>query len=481
MDKLASQHEVYLSFYGDDFTGSTDVMEALTLHGLPTALFLQPPTWEEIEHFNLKNSYFPAGTRLQAFGVAGTSRSMSPAQMEAELPPIFEKISRISSRFFHYKVCSTFDSSPETGSIGHAVDIALRYFPSLFVPLVVGAPSLNRFCAFGNLFARVDATTYRLDRHPTMSKHPVTPMRESDLRLHLKNQTSRKVHLLDILGLEAGDAPIEEIMQRVKEDASAPFLLMDVINQDHIRKVGELILRHAQPENQLLVGSSGVETALTAHLRENNRLFPCDLPGSVAPAAKMIVMAGSCSPTTQKQIEYALRAGYEGIRINSQALVDPAGREPEIERTVALASQYLSEKKVLLYTALGPEDPAIAQPRAQLEVLSGRGVLLADYLATLQGEILRRILEAQPDARVVVAGGDTSGYVTKALEIYALEVLIPVAPGAPLCIAHSNNTKFDGLEIALKGGQCGQEDYFESIRTGAGQKGTINPALVTNQ
>jgi uncharacterized protein YgbK (DUF1537 family) len=36
--------ELALTFYGDDFTGSTDALEALTLGGVPAALFLEPPT-----------------------------------------------------------------------------------------------------------------------------------------------------------------------------------------------------------------------------------------------------------------------------------------------------------------------------------------------------------------------------------------------------------------------------------------------------
>ena len=32
-----------LSYYGDDLTGSTDVMEALSLGGVPTVLFLSIP------------------------------------------------------------------------------------------------------------------------------------------------------------------------------------------------------------------------------------------------------------------------------------------------------------------------------------------------------------------------------------------------------------------------------------------------------
>ena len=32
-----------LTFYGDDFTGSTAVMEVLSFAGVPTMLFMEPP------------------------------------------------------------------------------------------------------------------------------------------------------------------------------------------------------------------------------------------------------------------------------------------------------------------------------------------------------------------------------------------------------------------------------------------------------
>jgi 3-oxoisoapionate kinase len=480
MDK-PDQHDLYLSYYGDDFTGSTDVMEALTLNGLPTALFLQPPSISEINTFRFKNKSLPEGTRLRAIGVAGKSRSMTPAQMSGELPGIFKKMSEIKSRFFHYKVCSTFDSSPEIGSIGHAVDLAISYFPSRFVPLLVGAPDLNRFCVFGNLFARVGPTTYRLDRHPTMSRHPVTPMGESDLRLHLSSQTEREVYLLDILSMEEGGDEIEKVLTQMQENPTAPFLLMDVINHEHIKKAGEVIFRQAGLKNQLLVGSSGIEVALTTYLQEQNMLFKCDLNGPVSRASKMVVMAGSCSPITHKQIEWAIAIGFEGIRIDSLQLVDPVGRVQEIARVITEATRMMHHKRVVLYTAMGPEDQAIAKTREQMKLLVGDTHFPADFLARIQGQILHGILDEHPEARVTVAGGDTSGYVVEALEIYALEVLIPIAPGAPLCIAHSNNKKFDGLEIALKGGQCGKDDYFESVYLGTSDLATMDPVLVSAQ
>ena len=66
--------------------------------------------------------------------------------------------------------------------------------------------------------------------------------------------------------------------------------------------------------------------------------------------------------------------------------------------------------------------------------------------------------------RVVIAGGDTSSYATQELGLYGLEMLGELAAGTPLCRAYSDDSRFDGLEIALKGGQMGGPDYFGRTR-----------------
>jgi len=185
--------ELLLGFYGDDFTGSTDAMEGLTRAGLRTVLFIKPPRPEHLTRYK----------GLRAVGVAGCSRTMSPAEMDVELGEVFRALKELSLAMVHYKVCSTFDSSPQIGSIGHALDIGARVFATPVVPLQVGAPILGRYCVFGNLFARsgLDSDPYRLDRHPTMSRHPITPMNESDVHRHLAKQTTRRIELVDILSV----------------------------------------------------------------------------------------------------------------------------------------------------------------------------------------------------------------------------------------------------------------------------------------
>lgn len=462
MDKAG----IYLSFYGDDFTGSTDVMESLTLNGIPAALFLQVPSNDEVQEFELKNKSLSPSGKLKAFGVAGVSRTMSPTEMDRELPGIFEKISKIPSRIFHYKICSTLDSSPEIGNIGHAVEIALKYFPSSFIPLLIGAPDLNRFCVFGNIFARAEGKTYRLDRHPTMSRHPVTPMSESDVRVHLGLQTNRNIHLLDILDLEGpSEYPIAYI-RNLLSHANPEYLLFDVLNHSQLKKVGQLLDQSLAVTTQLIVGSSAVENALSANLQEKKSIDKPHHLRAAERADKVIIMAGSCAPGTQKQIEWAIKIGFEEIRIDTVKLVDPETKQAELERVIAKANQALHHGNIVLYTAMGPNDPAIQHTKKKFDENRSPHKNVGDFLGDMQGFLLREILKGRSGTRAVVAGGDTSGHAALALDIYALEVLVPIAPGAPLCLAHSKNPQFDGIQIALKGGQNGNEKYFESILMG---------------
>src|SRR6185503_4084087 len=95
---------------------------------------------------------------------------------------------------------------------------AAKIFRQRFVPVVVGAPGLGRYCVFGNLFARMGIGSagkiFRLDRHPSMSVHPVTPAEESDLRRHLAKQTKKRIGLVDVLVLDRSLDETREALNR---------------------------------------------------------------------------------------------------------------------------------------------------------------------------------------------------------------------------------------------------------------------------
>jgi 3-oxoisoapionate kinase len=445
-----------LTYYGDDLTGSTDVMEALQLGGVPTVLFLEPPTPDDLARF----------PQAQAVGVAGVSRAMTPAQMDGELYPKFRALKALGAPIFHYKICSTFDSSPTIGSIGHAIDIGWEVFRPGVVPLLVGSPALRRYVVFGNLFARVGDVTYRLDRHPTMSRHPITPMNESDVRLHLSQQTMRPIGLIDVWHMEADAASVDSRFRRLVDDG-CQVVLFDTLDERHLAHAGRILWSQRGEQALYAVGSSGVENALIMHWQAQGivtKPAPLMPPGRVEP---LVVVSGSAAPPTAEQIDNALVNGFAGIRLDAPALVDPTTAEAERARAVSLALEALGRgQSALLYSTQGPDDPAIPATRARMERVGLDPYTVGETLGAQQGIILRTLLERTGLRRACVAGGDTCGYTTRQLGIYALQVVVPIAPGAPLCRASSREAAFEGLQIALKGGQNGAADYFVKIREG---------------
>jgi uncharacterized protein YgbK (DUF1537 family) len=419
------------AYYGDDFTGSTDVLEGLAAGGLRSVLFLGPPSDEHLRRFG----------DCQAFGIAGDSRSRPPEWMGEHLPAIFARLRSFGAPVVHYKTCSTFDSSPQIGSIGRAMEIGRDVLKTPFVPIVVAAPHLRRYVVFGNLFAAAgDGVIYRIDRHPTMRQHPVTPMHEADLRQHLAHQTALRVDSIDLPTVQGGLMK-RELASRLADGAAA--VLFDGVERHDVEETGRLLWHFARQQPLFAVGSSGLTYGLAAAWKRENATPSCPTPRQPEPVDSLLVMSGSCSPVTERQIGHALRNGYEGIAID--------GRTPEscVKETIAALRR---TRKVVVYSSLGPLPAAVP----------ARG----DTLGRQIGSMLRQIIIESGVRRVVLAGGDTSSHAVSQLGLYALTWSASTQPGAPLCRAHSDSPQLDGLELVLKGGQVGTEDFFEQVREG---------------
>lgn len=445
-----------LAYYGDDFTGSTDVLEAFTAAGVSTVLFLKAPDAEALARF----------PGVCCVGLAGQSRGRSPQWMREHLAPDLRALAQLGAPLLQYKVCSTFDSSPAIGSIGCALDLGVPLMAGAWSPMIVGAPRLGRYQAFGNLFAVVNGEGWRLDRHPTMSCHPVTPMHEADLRHHLGAQTSRPRCLVDFTQLKAGQGPAA-LAQLIGTAAETPVVLVDVLDEDTLREAGRLVWEH-RGAGLFCASSSGLQYALAAHWRAAGLLPPAAALPMAGPASGPIAaVSGSCSPVTARQIARAEAAGFATVRLQLDALFGDA--EAEIRRAVGAAGQALAGgASPLVYTASGPDDPAV---RA-FDATAAAAGLARSEAARRTGEalaqVMRRLLDQTPGLRrIAVAGGDSSGEVAASLGIEALTVTAALAPGAPLCRAWSSDARRDGLEIVLKGGQMGGEDFFPVVRDGA--------------
>ncbi len=450
-----------IAFYGDDFTGSTDALECLAATGLRSVLFVDVPTPEVLARFE----------GLDAIGIAGNSRSLTPEEMEEAIPRALHALERSGAPILHYKVCSTFDSSPSIGSFGRVMDIARRELGRSTIPIVVGAPKLARYSFFGTLFARhnVDGTVHRIDRHPTMSVHPTTPMLEADMRRHIGAQTSQDIALLAAPAVSGPDAAAA---LDAALDAEPDALLIDIVDSDAEGKVGTLLGRMAERHAPLFVlGSSGVEYALVAAWRAEGRL-PAEPPQMQAHAVdRLFVISGSCSPATGAQIAAAIRGGFRDVSLDPLKLIEEGGSGPYARATIERIAEALGAgRDVVAHSSTGPSDPREAMvtdhfKQRGLSAEAGR-IQGGRALASAAGGLLEGVLKRVRLDRFVVAGGDTSTAAVKQLGIDALEMVAPLAPGAPLCRALAPGHDLHGRELVLKGGQLGGPDFFLHAKAG---------------
>lgn len=439
--------EPLISFYGDDFTGASAVMEALAFSGVKTVMFLEPPGADDLARF----------PDVQALGIAGVARSKDPSWMQDNLPDVFAALKRFGAPVAQYKVCSTFDSSPNRGSIGAAIDIGVPILGGAWQPLVVGSTDIGRYQMFGNLFAAIDGQVYRLDRHPIMMRHPATPMDEADLSRHLARQTDKTIAVLDFLKMKSGksDETIAEACQN-----GAEIIAVDLFDAETTAEAGRLIWNRGKGP-VFAIGSQGINYALVSHWRDIGILPPTFATPKLDTTDQLFCVSGSCSAITADQIDVAQQDGFAVVSLDTSMAVDPAAWAGEQDRVKQVVSGLLTKgRDVIVATAKGPNDPIVAQTTHAIEQAGLRAETMDERLGHALGHLVLWVRREFGLKRAVVAGGDTSGHAMSVLKAKALSAIAPLAPGSPLCRVHSDDATIDGLEVTLKGGQMGDSKFF---------------------
>jgi 3-oxoisoapionate kinase len=232
--------------------------------------------------------------------------------------------------------------------------------------------------------------------------------------------------------------------------SGAAAALLDGIDVAMLEQAGHLIWSLRRPSQPVFtIGSSGVTASLIAYWRKTGMIPEKPLPVTVTASERILVISGSCSRVTAAQIEWASRQGWTCIPLDAARLNERATET--VDKALQQASLSLKAgKDTVLYTALGAPSSA-----HEMELGGALGHLLLD------------LVRQTGVRRVVLCGGDTSSHAVQQLGLTALTFAGILAPGAPLCRAHAEpDTGLDGLELVLKGGQMGQEDFFRVVRDG---------------
>ena len=269
------------------------------------------------------------------------------------------------------------------------------------------------------------------------------------MRLHLGKQTSSKLKSLDMLALGSLDADAH--LDALLEDKPAG-VIFDGASREALRKTAELIWKR-RPEACFVIGSSGFTHGLAVYWRATGLVKMANDFSDPGPVDRLIVMASSSSGVTERQIRWALGHGFEGIHIDTAALSDGKSAEAAKAALLKPALRHLKAgKSVVLHRAPGPA--------------GGRDTAHREELGAQMGKLLRDLLARSGVKRAVIVGANAASHAARELGVYALTMLAPIAPGAPLCRAHSEDAGSRGLELAFKGGHIGPKDFFGAVRAG---------------
>ncbi len=412
---------VVLGCIADDFTGATDLAGLLARSGVRVSLRLGVPETA------------PADVETSSFEVIALKCRTAPVEEAiAETQAALAWLQAAGAERFFWKYCSTFDSTAK-GNIGPIAEALMAKLGSKQTIYCPAFPENGRSIFMGNLFVGEQP----LHESP-MKDHPLTPMRDSNLMRLLEPQVSGKVGLANRLVVDQGVPALRNRLAELRADGVAHVVI------DAVANIDLTIIAEACRDLPLMTGGSAVAMPLPS-LYMADGVLSADAPKPVKPALApgQIVLSGSCSAMTRKQVA-AFAAGAEAFKLDPLALAKDGAKA-----AADWLAQQAPETAKIVYATAEPSEVAAAQAELGVEKA---GKIVEDALAELAVQARDAGVR-----RFVVAGGETSGAVTNALGVKQMTIGPEVAPGVPWtwCVSADQD-----IALTLKSGNFGQEDFF---------------------
>lgn len=403
-----------LGCIGDDFTGSSDLGLTLANRGMRVTQYCGIPDR-------------PADPSVEAGIVALKTRTCPAEEAVSESLSALRWLRGQGCRRYFFKYCSTFDSTPK-GNIGPVIDALMAELGLTMAVVCPSFPANGRSVYMGHLF--VGDTLL----HETgMRDHPLTPMRDSDIRRWLAPQTRHTVGHVPHGVVAQGRVALRDALD-AEASSGRPVVVVDAISEADLHEIGL-----ALSDDTLITGGSGIGLGVPESLNARAVRGGVEWRGSPGPGA---VLSGSCSSMTRAQVaRYAMT--HPSLAIDPVQILSGA-------QTAAGVADWMIERIKEMPIAYSTADPkSVADAQADLGQARS-----ADLIETLFAEVARHLRVAGV-SRLVVAGGETSGAVVTALGLSELRIGPEIAPGVPAMT--------DGVgALALKSGNFGDADFFET-------------------
>ncbi|MFL6716397.1 MAG: 3-oxo-tetronate kinase [Burkholderiaceae bacterium] len=415
---------VLLGCIADDFTGATDLAGMLVKAGMRTVQLIGVPDG-------------PPPQDVDAVVIALKSRTVPAAEAIADSLAALRWLQQAGCSQFYFKYCSTFDSTP-AGNIGPVAEALMAALGTDFTIACPAFPANGRTIYKGYLFVGDELLS-----ESGMRNHPLTPMTDPSLVRVLQAQSRGKVGLVEHRSVAQGVEAVSARFAALRAEGCA-FAITDAISNDDLMTLGA-----ACAGLPLVTGGSGIALGLPENFRRRGLLAQTDVADRLPPTGGLrAVIAGSCSVATRKQVA-AMQETAPSFAVDPLAL---ARGEDVAGTALAWAAPLLPQGPVLVFATSSPEQVKAVQQ--QLGVAEA-GELVERALA----DIARGLVKLGV-GQLIVAGGETSGAVVKALGVTGLRIGPEIDPGVPWTAALQEDGQARPLALALKSGNFGSVDFF---------------------
>jgi uncharacterized protein YgbK (DUF1537 family) len=406
----------WLGIIADDYTGATDVAGKLVREGVST-----------LQYFGVPHQ--PAPPRQhECLVVALKSRSLEPAEAVALSLDAARWLLAQGVRTLFFKYCSTFDSTAR-GNIGPVADALADLTGSPRVIVAPSVPEQGRTVYQGHLFVGG-----QLLNESWMRWHPLNPMTDCSVVRLLAAQSANGVGLAPWQVVNRGPSAVAAALDGASAQGRR-LVVADAVTDADLETLGSAVV-----DDRLVTGAAGLAVGL-ARARS-----PRSAEGRVRlemPAGPAVVLAGSCSQATRRQVSN-YSAAHPAFRL--AAAGESASQEAARAADFALAHR---DQAPLVYSTAEPDELA----KVQNELGAARAAATVEKAFAV---IAKRLVE-QGFRRIVVAGGETSGAVVDGIGVRAVEIGPELDPGVPWTVTVEDRP----IALLLKSGNFGGPDIFE--------------------
>jgi len=410
----------FLGCIADDFTGATDLASMLARSGVNVSLRIgvplsTPENTAEIEVIALK------------------TRSISASKAIEESLSALKWLNEAGAKKYFFKYCSTFDSTAEgnIGPVSEALMNELKVDQTIYCPAF---PENGRSIYMGNLFVG-----QKLLSESSMKDHPLTPMNDSNLMRLLSAQVSRRVGLADRIIVNSGVNSLKEKLISLKEN-DVPHVIVDAVADTDLDTIAS-----ACQDMDFITGGSALAMPLAEFYKASGKISANDNSFMNKKLnTGSIILSGSCSEMTIIQVKNFIQRGAAAFQLDP---IDLA--ENGVKKVLDWLSSQDFTKNIIIYATSDPD--TVKKVQAELGV-DMAGKIVEQGLS--ECAIAARELGIK---NFIIAGGETSGAITKALNIRQLDIGIEIAPGVPWTFSGKRNNQ---IALSLKSGNFGSEEFF---------------------